>query len=218
MCVEVGGDAGPVQCDVKEIQLIKAVTFATMCAAERTKDKKKGVGGTMVIKVTKAGRKRNKGKSKQGGAAGAGGGGQAGKAVVQVSEARAAAEKALAHWEACIDFAVKLCPPSDESIVCYATHATLSALALEDAGAEAAAKHMQLATATHAIAFGPGADYFKARYETEVFLSPLGPEFGARYWELAAAVMATDTQPTADPDTDMTPSSIFTADTDMSDT
>jgi hypothetical protein len=161
--------------------MMKAAAFASLCAAHR----KKSAKATVVIKVKRSKAQRKRAKAKAGGQGEKEQKAQDEKAQDE-GDAFMMARKALAHWEGCIDFVLKLCPPWDESIVCYATHAVLSALALESNGADAAAKHMKLAAEAHAIAFGPGLEYFKARYSVEVAHSPLGPEFGARFWELAA--------------------------------
>ena len=110
------------------------------------------------------------------------------------------AVSALREWEACIDFCRTHCPPNDENLVCFATHAALSALAAAStsyganaagAGAEAeeyrasAAKHAQLAARTHAVAFGGDLSYFRARYAEEMQTAPLARELGAQFWALA---------------------------------
>ena len=114
------------------------------------------------------------------------------------------AVSALREWEACIDFCRTHCPPNDENLVCFATHAALSALAAAStsygakaagteagAGAEAeeyraiAAKHAQLAVQTHAVAFGGDLAYFRARYAEEMQTAPLARELGAQFWERA---------------------------------
>jgi hypothetical protein len=77
-------------------------------------------------------------------------------------------EKALPHWQSCIDFNTKYCPPNDEGTVCYALQAALCAAAVQGAGSKAAAAHTSMALQTHAIAFGPGVALFETRFKCEL--------------------------------------------------
>lgn len=79
-------------------------------------------------------------------------------------------KEALVHWEACLAYNTKYCPPHDEGTVCYAVQAALCAL---EAGAHlAAVDHMLVAMDVHAVAFGPGLPLFQARYATELASAP----------------------------------------------
>lgn len=87
---------------------------------------------------------------------------------------------ALEHWEECIAFASVHCPPHDECLVCYSVHAAIVALASDQS--EIAAAHMRAAAKTHAVAFGGGAIFFRARYSKEVDIFGRGNE--RKLWQM----------------------------------
>ena len=78
--------------------------------------------------------------------------------------------EALVHWEDCLRYNARHCPPNDEATVCYAFQAALCALAVNKA--DAAVAHVLTAARAHAVAFGPGLPLCAARYATEMATAP----------------------------------------------
>ena len=97
--------------------------------------------------------------------------------------------EALKHWEDCLNYNVKYCPPHDEATVCYAFQAALCSLAADKV--DSAVVHVLTAVKAHAVAFGPGLPLFHARYATE--LATAAPSLKRAAAKLKAMLSADDT-------------------------
>ena len=82
-------------------------------------------------------------------------------------------ELALAAWRQCLNFDTSMLPPYDEAVVAHAVQAALCALAHTPAQLDTAREMAALAATTHAIAFGGGRAFLRARYAAEVARSPI---------------------------------------------